>query len=69
MKRIAIVRLTNYSENSNIIAENAHIEGIVRIFDLATRDKVEYQRMTEPVNNEERTAELVQQVAALPYLA
>lgn len=69
----------------NVIAENAHIEGTVRTFDPATRDKVEecvkhyaeeiarmyggtvkveYTRMTEPVNNEERTANLVQQVAA-----
>lgn len=72
----------------NVIAENAHIEGTVRTFDPATRDKVEecikhyaeeiarmyggqatveYQRMTEPVNNEERTANLVQQVAAQAF--
>ncbi|WP_236005967.1 amidohydrolase [Desemzia sp. RIT 804] len=72
----------------NVIAENAHIEGTVRTFDPATRDKVEecikhyaeeiarmyggkasveYQRMTEPVNNEERTANLVQEVAAQAF--
>lgn len=72
----------------NVIAENAHIEGTVRTFDPATRDKVEecikhyaeeiarmyggeakveYQRMTEPVNNEANTANLVQQVAAASF--
>jgi len=68
----------------NVIAENAHLEGTVRTFDPATRDKVEasiknyadkiaemyggeatveYKRLTEAVNNEERTANLVQQVS------
>ena len=72
----------------NVIAENAHIEGTVRTFDPATRDKVEeclkhyaeeiarmyggeakvdYKRMTEPVNNEVQTANLVQQVAAASF--
>ncbi|WP_208559323.1 amidohydrolase [Marinilactibacillus kalidii] len=69
----------------NVIAENALLEGTIRTFDQATRDKIEtalnqyatniaqlyggtavvdYVRKTEPVVNEARSAQLVQDVAA-----
>ena len=68
----------------NVIAEEAYLEGTVRIFDNASRQIIEdalrayaealagangaevvfeYVRMTEPVVNEEQSAELVRKVA------
>lgn len=69
----------------NVIAENALLEGTIRTFDYATRNKIEsalkqyaeqiaqlfggsvevaYDRKTEPVVNESRSATLVQSTAA-----
>lgn len=74
----------NVGTRFNVIAENAFIEGTVRTFDQATRDKieknikqyaehvaniygaqakVEYIRGTQPVINDEESAQLVQEVA------
>ena len=81
---VVTIGLMDVGTRFNIIAENAHLEGTIRTFDPATRDKVEasvkkyaqkvaemyggeatvdYVRMTEEVNNEERTANLIQKIA------